>query len=66
MSCGVGHRRGRIAVAVVYAGAAALIRLLAWEPPYATGSGPRKGKKKPKTKTKATFLIHIIAYQNNK
>jgi len=33
--------------------ATALISPLAWEPPYATGSSPRKGKKtKTKTKTK--------------
>ena len=30
--------------------ATAPIRPLAWEPPYAEGSGPRKGKKKKKKK----------------
>ena len=32
--------------------AAAPIGPLAWEPPYATGSGPRKGKKDRKKKKK--------------
>ena len=32
--------------------AAALIGPLAWEPPCATGSGPRKGKKRQKIKIK--------------
>ena len=51
MSCVVGLRHGleflwlwgRLA-------AVALIQPLAWEPPYATGSGPRKGKRTKKKK----------------
>ena len=53
MNCGVGRRGGwdpdllwlwcRLA-------AIALIRSLAWEPPYATGVAPEKGKKKKKKK----------------
>ena len=53
MSCGVGHRSGldptllwlwrRLA-------ATALIRLLAWEPPYAAGMAQEKGKKTKKKK----------------
>ena len=48
MSCGVDHRRSsdpkllRLWRRLV---ATALIRPLAWEPPYAEGSGPRKDKK---------------------
>ena len=34
-----------VAVAVDTLAAVVLIRPLAWEPPYAKGSGPRKGKK---------------------
>ena len=48
VSCGVGCRRGSDP-ALLWLWrrpvATALIRLLAWEPPYAAGSGPRKGKK---------------------
>ena len=56
MSCGVGHRHGRhrsdLALLWLWCRsvATALIRSLAWEPPYATGSGPRKGKKTPPKK----------------
>ena len=55
MSYGVGHRSGsdpellwlwRRPVAT------APIRSLAWEPPYAMGSGPRKGKKTKNKQTK--------------
>ena len=35
--------------------ATALIRPLAWEPPYAVGSVPRKGKKTKKMKIKKKF-----------
>ena len=58
MSCGVGCRLGldlllwfrrRLA-------ATALIRPLAWEPPYATGSGPRKGKKTKKKNWGTAFM----------
>ena len=56
MSCGVSRRRG-LDLALLWLWcrpvATALIRPLAWEPPYAVGSGPRKGKKtKNKTKQK--------------
>ena len=37
MSCGVGHRRG-----LDLASAIALIRPLAWEPPYAVGEALEK------------------------
>jgi len=61
MSCGVGCRCGSDpALLWLWGGpaAAALIRLLAWEPPYAGGSGPRKGKK--------TKIIIIIKNNKNK
>ena len=48
MSCGVGRRHGLDPVLLwLWCGpvATALIGPLAWEPPYAMGSGPRKGKK---------------------
>ena len=55
MSCGVGRRRGSDpALLWLWRRPAAIapIRPLAWEPPYATGSGPRNGKKKKKRKRK--------------
>ena len=54
MSCGVGHRRGSDLVWLWLwhrLGAAALIRPLAWEPPYATGMA-LKGQKTKKEKRK--------------
>ena len=51
MSCGVGCRRGLDPVLLCLWRRPAStdpIRPLAWEPPYATGSGPRKGKKTKK------------------
>ena len=53
MSCGVGHRHGSdLALPWLWHRpvAAALIEALAWEPPYAMGSSPRKGKKTEKKK----------------
>ena len=47
VSCGVGRRQG---MAVV--GAAARIRPLAWELPYAAGAALKKKKKKGKEKKK--------------
>ena len=68
MSCGVGHRRGldpgwlwlwrRPA-------ATALIRPLAWEPPYAVGGALEKAKrqnKKIKTNKKKLWSIHTMGY----
>ena len=55
MSCGVGHRRGSVPTLLWLwrrSAAAALIGPLAWEPPYAMGSGPRNGKKTKKKKKK--------------
>ena len=55
MSCGVGFRQGSdLALLWLWHRPAAVapIRLLAWEPPYAAGSGPRKGKKTKKQKEK--------------
>ena len=51
MSCDVGCRRGSdlVAVAVVYA---ALIRPLAWEPPYATGVALKRQKRHLKKRKK--------------
>ena len=48
MSCGVGCGRSSDPALLWlwrWLAAAAPIRPLAWEPPYAMGSGPRKGKK---------------------
>ena len=53
MSCGVGRRRGSDLVLRWLwrrPAAAALIRPLAWEPPYAMGVALEKTKKKKKKK----------------
>ena len=58
MSCGVGCRFGSDPTLLWLwhrPVATAPIRPLAWEPPYATGSGPRKGKKKKRQKIKRKF-----------
>ena len=39
------------------------IRPLAWEPPYATGSGPRKGKKKRKQQQQKKKTVKAIKSQ---
>ena len=48
MSCGVGHGRG-LDLALLWLwyklAAIALIRLLAWEPPYAVGAALKKHNK---------------------
>ena len=49
VSCGVGCRRGSDPALLwlwCRSAATALIRPLAWEPPYAVGSGPGKDTKK--------------------
>ena len=49
MSCGVGHRLGLDPVLLWLwhrLAAAALIRPLAWEPPYALGAALKRPKKK--------------------
>ena len=60
MSRGVGCRRG-LDPALLWLWcrpvAIALIRPVAWEPPYAVGSGPRKGKKTGEKKEKEKGLI---------
>ena len=63
MSCGVGHRRGSDPVLLWFwhrPAAIALIRPLAWEPPYVAGAAlekDRKTKKKKKKKKKAEYLV---------
>ena len=59
MNCGVDPRRSwdpELPWLWHRPGSTALIRPLAWEPPYATGSSPRKGKKTKKKKKKPLFL----------
>ena len=66
MNCGVGHRHGldpELLWLWRRPAATAPIRPLAWEPPYAGGSGPRKGKKaKNKNKQTKTLYLKIIVY----
>ena len=57
MICGVGHRHGSDPVLLwlwCRPAATALIRPLAWEPPYATGEAQENGKK---TKKKEFLVI---------
>ena len=53
MSCGIGHRHGSdLALLWLWhrLAAIALIRPLAWEPPYAAGMAQKRKKKKKKKK----------------
>ena len=55
MTCGVGRRCGSDPVLLwlwYRPAATALIRPLAWEPPYATGAALEKGKRQKKKKKK--------------
>ena len=55
MSCGIGHRRGLDLELLWFwcrPEATALIRPLAWEPPYTTEASLEKTKKKKKEKRK--------------
>ena len=66
MSCGVGHRCGLDPMLLWLwhrLAATALIRPLAWEPPYAMSADPRKDKKKKK-KDLAIFPPNIIIKGN--
>ena len=45
MSCGTGRRRGSDLALLALPAAIALIRPLAWEPPYAAGGALEKDKK---------------------
>ena len=60
MGCGVGRRRGSDPMLLWLwrkLAAAALIRPLAWEPPYATGVALGKTKKKEKEKKNSITVI---------
>ena len=65
VSCGVGHRCG-LDLTLLWLwcrpAATAPFQPLAWEPPYAMGSGLRKGKKKKKKKNKQ--LLSCFACQS--
>ena len=67
MSCGVGHRCG-LDLALLWPWrrleAVALIRPLAWEPPYAEGVALRRTKNCPSTEEwiKKMWYIYVIEY----
>ena len=66
MSCGVGRRHGSDPSLLWLwprPVAAALIRPLAWEPPYAAGAGPEKAKR---TTTKKIMLSQTSPRQEDK
>ena len=63
MSCDVGCKRGSDPLLLWLwrrPASTTTIRPLAWEPPRATGSGPRKGKKTKKNKERHV-LLQVIA-----
>ena len=62
MSCGVDHRRGSdLALLWLWLrpGATALIRPLAWEPPYAVGAALEKTKKDIPPKNNLTAVAWV-------
>ena len=65
MSWGVGYRCGSDPVLLWLwhrPAATAPIRLLAWEPPYATGVAPEKAKRpKKKKKISLVFRPHLLS-----
>ena len=67
MSCGVVCRHGSdLALLWLWCRpvATALIRPLAWEPPYATGTALEKGKKTGKKKKQNNNrVIHLVLYK---
>ena len=63
MSCGVGRRRGSDPALLWLwhrLAATALIRLLAWEPPYAMGGAPEKAKIQKKKKKEQNNKIQVF------
>ena len=61
VSCGVGRRRGSdLALVWLWCrpAATALIRSLAWEPPYAAGAAIKKDQKKKKKREKKITNVH--------
>ena len=62
MSCDVGHKRGSDPMLLWLwhrLAAAALIRSLAWEPPYAMGTALKKDKRQKKKKIHATVSHNL-------
>ena len=62
MSCGVGHRRGLDSVLLrlwCRPAAVALIRPLAWEPPYAVSAALNRKKKEKKEKKKKRSALDV-------
>ena len=61
MSCGIGHSHDSDPVILWHRlAAAALIRPLAWEPPYAACAALKKQKTKTKQKNSEQLLSHCI------
>ena len=60
MSCGIGRRHGSVLLWLwCRLVATALIRPLAWEPPYAAEAAPEKAKRPKKKKEKIQFVISL-------
>ena len=67
MSCGVGRRHGLDLVLLWLRhrpAAIALIRPLAWEPPYAAGAALKRQKKKKKKFSACPILNHFSVLKN--
>ena len=65
MSCGVGRSRDSDPTLLwlwCRLAAAAAIRPLAWEPPYATGAALGKAKRQKKKKKDIFLFIHLFIY----
>ena len=66
MSCGVGHRYiSNLALLWLWLAATALIRPLAWEPPYAAGEALKKKRKKKKRRRRRQKSIFKENYNAN-
>ena len=61
MICGVGHRRGALVLLRLWhrLAAVALIRSLAWEPPYAVGAALKRQKTKKKITCRQVTSYHL-------
>ena len=67
MSCGVGGRQGLDpAWLQMSLGAVAVIRPLAWEPPYAAGTALKKTKKEKKNQKMNKMMWYILNVKADK
>ena len=61
MNCGVGHSCGwDLGLLWLWPAAVALIRALAWEPPYAVGAAIKRKKKKKDDRSKLGKIVTFL------